>query len=194
MSDELLVRLAQLRQQTAAMQTLLRAAEAAMPRQAAGSDASGTVQVTSGPDGLPVSFRVGNDWQRRLQPEALGAAVLAAFQASVGQRMVAWSDKLATDGWQNQLDQLKAASSTTGPAPTPGNRLPDIGTPRPLDVSRRTRSRRSTGSNPSIREPVAPLSPAPTGPAGSRSPCPQPGWSPARRTRAGRPTRPPPDS
>lgn len=136
MSEELLAKLAQLQQQTAAMQTLLRDAEAAMPRQAEGSDVSGTVQVTLGADGLPASFRVDNAWERRIRPEAFGAAVQEAFQAAVGRRMAAWSDTLATDGWKNQLDQLKTTPSTTGqvPAATPAPRLPDVGTPRPLDV------------------------------------------------------------
>ncbi|MCO1578604.1 hypothetical protein M8C13_22885 [Crossiella sp. SN42] len=136
MSDELLSKLAQLQHQTAAMQALLRDAEVAMPRQAEGSDTSGTVQVTVGPDGLPASFRVHNDWARRLRAEAFGAALLEAFQAAIRQRMTTWSETLATDGWKNQLDQLKAAPGTTGrvSAPPPAHRLSDFGSPRSLDV------------------------------------------------------------
>ncbi|MBP2476627.1 hypothetical protein JOF53_005499 [Crossiella equi] len=136
MNDELMAELAQLQQQATALHTLLQDATASMPRQAEGADDSGTIRVTLGPDGLPASFRVEAGWERRLHPEAVGSAVLEAFQAATRQRMAAWSETLATDGWKAQLDRLKAVQGAAGeaPSPVPSQLRTGAAAPRPVDV------------------------------------------------------------
>ncbi|MCK2240676.1 MULTISPECIES: hypothetical protein [unclassified Crossiella] len=137
MNEQLLAQLTQLQDYATKMQTLMSSAEASAPRLAEGTDATGLVQVTVGPEGLPASFRVDNAWACRIRPEAFGSTVLEAFQAAISQRMASWSDALVSDGWKDQLDRLKAAPvDVAGPGQAPtGIRTPRAAeSPRPLDV------------------------------------------------------------
>jgi hypothetical protein len=112
------------------------------PRSAEGADGTGAVRVSIGSDGLPTSIRVEADWDRRLEPEAFGTAVVEAFQAAMGERLSEWSRTLQEDGWQTQVDRLQAdvdrkpSAATSGTIP-PAFRRP-VTNPRPRSLGELT--------------------------------------------------------
>jgi hypothetical protein len=111
MTDDLAAQFAQIQKYTAALHSLLTAAQEHTPRQSEGADESGAVRVTLDSDGLPKAFRVDNDWDRKIEPAAFGAAVVAAFQAAISDRLETWSRSLAEDGWRDRVDQLDGPSA-----------------------------------------------------------------------------------
>jgi hypothetical protein len=116
-TDDLMAQFAQMQKYTTALHNVINTAQDQAPQQSEGSDQTGTVHVTLGPDGLPVTFRVGNNWKHQITPETFGGAVFNAFQAAIGDRLTAWGDALADNGWQQRVDELKG-----GPA-----HAPDVG-------------------------------------------------------------------
>jgi hypothetical protein len=98
---------AQMQKYTAALHGLMSSAQAQAPRHAEGSNRTGSVRVTLGPDGLPESFHVDREWNRRISSDAFASGVLEAFQAAVSDRMAVWGESLAEDGWQDRVDRLK---------------------------------------------------------------------------------------
>ncbi|MBP2322851.1 DNA-binding protein YbaB [Kibdelosporangium banguiense] len=104
--DDLIKELQQLQQYAAGLQGLIANAEANAPARAEGTDSTGAVHVVLGPNGVPKSFRVEGDWERKLKPEAFGDAVVGAFQAAMDERLKAWSATLSKDDWQSKVDNL----------------------------------------------------------------------------------------
>jgi hypothetical protein len=110
---------AQMQKYTAALHGLMNSAQAQAPRHAEGSDRTGSVRVVLGPDGLPESFHIDMEWNRRITTDAFAGAVVEAFQTAVSERMAAWSESLAEDGWQDHADRLRGPQSAPegrGPA------------------------------------------------------------------------------
>ena len=123
----------------AGLSGLLARAQQHAPAQATGADSSGAIQVVLGPDGLPEQIRVGSGWQRRLDPEAFGAAVGEAFTAASADRMEIWTRQLRDEGWVADVERRRGARDdiVTEPAgaPPPAFRPPPTGgTPRSLDL------------------------------------------------------------
>ncbi|GAB3905592.1 hypothetical protein ACFQ1S_06885 [Kibdelosporangium lantanae] len=133
MTDDLAAQFAQIQKYTAALHSLMTAAQEHAPRQSAGADRSGAVQVTLGSDGLPRTFRVDNDWDRKIEPAAFGGAVVEAFQAAISDRLEAWSRSLAEDGWQDRVDQLRSPGAPTeGTIPAAFRKPVEDVVPRPI--------------------------------------------------------------
>lgn len=116
MTDDIIRDLRKIQRYAAGLQRLITDAQDKAPRSATGSDSSGAVTVTLGPDGLPNSFRVQPDWNRRVQPEAFGSAVMEAFQAAMGNRLNEWTSTLRKDDWQDRVDRLESEVERTPPA------------------------------------------------------------------------------
>jgi DNA-binding protein YbaB len=128
-SEEVLVRLRRLYQYAAALQGLMESVRASAPRAAQGNDPTGSVHVAIGPDGLPTRIRVEDGWQRRIDPETLSDAVLAAFTAATAHGMDAWSQTLERISWQSRVEDLTAEARAQGePRPVPD--VPTHGPPR----------------------------------------------------------------
>jgi hypothetical protein len=144
MTADLLADLSRIQSYAAGLQRLLEEARASSPDTARGSDRSGSVALTLGQDGLPLSLRVSPDWARKIQPPAFAGAVVEASQAALGERMAAWVSALERDGWQAKVERLQADLDTPGAASGPGTaagtippafrRAPEPVRPRPLDV------------------------------------------------------------
>ncbi|MCE7001635.1 hypothetical protein LWC34_02085 [Kibdelosporangium philippinense] len=133
MTDELAVQFAQMQKYTATLHSLMTAAQSHAPRQSAGADKSGAVRITLGPDGLPASFRVDNDWDRKITPAAFGGAVMEAFQVAINDRMETWTRALAEDGWRDRVDQVKGpATATEGRIPAAFRKPVEEVNPRPI--------------------------------------------------------------
>lgn len=114
MTDDLAAQFAQIQKYTATLHSLMTVAQEHAPRQSEGADESGAVRVILDSDGLPRTFRVDNNWDRKIDPAAFGGAVMEAFQAAISDRLEAWSRSLAEDGWRDRVDQLKGPSAPTG--------------------------------------------------------------------------------
>jgi hypothetical protein len=72
-----------------------------------GIDASGSVRVALGSDGLPETVSVDDDWTQRLRAHQFGRAVLEAAQAASDQRTARWSEAIADEGWQAEVQRLE---------------------------------------------------------------------------------------
>lgn len=111
-----------LRQRGADLQARMLGLQEAAPERIEAADRTGTVRVSLGHDGLPVSIQVGDGWQDRIRPHQLGAAVAEAAQQAMSRRAEAWSTTLEHAG-PGQGD----------PAPSPGaENLPRPSNPRSL--------------------------------------------------------------
>ena len=62
-----------------------------VPSRVDGFDTSGAISVVVGPDGLPASIHVSDDWTFRLMAERLAEAVMGAFTAAFYERLRAWT-------------------------------------------------------------------------------------------------------
>ena len=138
MTGDFIQELARIQRYAAGLLGLLNQAQAQAPRAAEGADSSGAVRVQLGPGGFPESVRVESGWERRLRPEAFGAAVGEAFQAAMGERLAAWTTTLQDAGWQRDFDRLRhgATGGSTSGGVNGGNGVP-----------------------PALRRPAAPLRP-----------------------------------
>jgi hypothetical protein len=122
------------------LQDLQRYAEetGSKPRQFEGIDASGSVRVMLGSDGLPESVSVDEDWTHRLRAHNFGRAVLEAAQAASDQRTARWSEAIAEEGWQavvQRLEERIAADMADRPPEPPSARsAPSTGGARPRDA------------------------------------------------------------
>jgi hypothetical protein len=139
-NDEIMAQFAQIQRYAAGLQGLLAEAQAMAPKRSQGADRSGAVRVTTGPDGLPVSFQVAPDWRSKVAAEAFGAAVVEACQAAIGDRLATWTNTLAEDGWQDKVERLKGGPADPAPPSQEPARIPpafrrpaDQAWPRPVD-------------------------------------------------------------
>ncbi|WP_433344203.1 hypothetical protein [Micromonospora sp. CA-111912] len=135
MSDEITDKLRRLHQRTADLTALTASVQAqAPPEEAAGTDPSGAITVTLGADGLPTRIRVGLGWQRRLQPYALGQAVLAAHENAVADGQRAWSEGFDSDSWLAEAERIETRGEQQNEADSasPMPQVPVYGQPRDL--------------------------------------------------------------
>jgi len=117
--NDLMSQLAQIQRYASGMGRLIADAQEAAPSRAEGVDRTGAVRVELGRDGVPVSFRVAQDWHAKVAPAEFCPAVMEAFQAAMATRLEAWSETLRTDGWTDRLEELKRPAETSnGQAPT----------------------------------------------------------------------------
>ncbi len=151
--EEILRDLARLRRYGSGLQNLLGELQRMAPGRSEGTDPSGAVRATLGPDGLPETIRVSPYWKEKTQSGAFGEAVTAACLAAMRQRGADWSETMRRTGWQERLDRLDteagpgdagpggagtngggtAGAGDADPVP-PAFRRPNGAAPRPLDV------------------------------------------------------------
>jgi hypothetical protein len=115
-----------LQEHASRLQQVIAEAQSSAPAHADGSDSRGAVHVRLGPDGLPRSFRVKGDWNRRVPADAFAAAVFEACMTAARERTAAWAARLEREGWQSRVDQLRdeldqtpAGAADTGAAHMP---------------------------------------------------------------------------
>lgn len=137
--DDLMQQFAQIQKYAAAVHALISEAQDRAPQQSEGSDHSKTVHVVLGHDGLPKSFRVRSDWNRRVEASAFGDAVVEACQAAIGTRLATWSAALQNDGWNTRADRLRSGLQGSAAAPERSEvpfvfrkPMPEAPRPRPL--------------------------------------------------------------
>lgn len=128
MLDDINERLRQIQQRTARLQQMTANLVGRAPDRAEGMDSTGSVLVTIGPDNVPTTIEVSANWQRHLDPEQLGPAIMEAYTAAVATRMQAWSQALE----ENPVDS-ESGSAAEIPAPPAPNPLP-TGAPSPRSL------------------------------------------------------------
>ncbi|WP_146164168.1 hypothetical protein [Pseudosporangium ferrugineum] len=113
-----------LQQQAAQLSQLAQGLAAATPQRTEGSDATGWVRVSLGPDGAPTDIRVRDGWRQRIAPEALAAAVLDANRDAVRRAMESWIDALDQQRWWRRRADVDEFAGEAGqsdlPAPPHG--------------------------------------------------------------------------
>ncbi|ROP33721.1 hypothetical protein EDD30_6757 [Couchioplanes caeruleus] len=103
MGDDMMARLVELQAKVTQFGELAAQLASAIPKQTEGSDATGSVLVVLGSDGLPDSVTVRNGWHQRLQAADLGAAIMQANGDAVRRGMTEWTNHLDdTRRWQQQ--------------------------------------------------------------------------------------------
>lgn len=117
MTDELTRNLRQLQQYAATLHGLVSDAEAQAPQRSEAKDGTGSVNVVLDAAGLPQEIQVGSDWRRRLEPDALGAAVIQAFGEAARARVAAWSQTLESGEWGQKVGLMMAADRAGAPLP-----------------------------------------------------------------------------
>ncbi|OKK15455.1 hypothetical protein AMK09_25265 [Streptomyces sp. CB02488] len=140
MNDEFIEGLRQFQQQALNLQSMMTDMQQRMPLGVEGTDAQGAVTVRLATDGLPEFIRAASDWQRRQEPEAIGAAVSEAYGAAMSQQMTAWAQAFEDSDWQGKADRLDSQSAQPEASADPAAQ-PDIPerdlryvVSRPLDV------------------------------------------------------------
>jgi hypothetical protein len=101
-------------QHASELQKTLEGIDSAMPERSEATDRSGAVRVVLGTEGLPETFRVATDWNRRIDPRSLGEAVVEACEAAMQQRLAAWAQVLEDQGLMERIrriDRLEAQTS-----------------------------------------------------------------------------------
>lgn len=122
MDEEFIRGLQQFQQHALNLQNMMTDMQNQVPQGVEGTDAQGAVTVRLASDGLPEFIRAASDWQRRQEPEAVGAAVSEAYEAAMSQQMTAWAQAIEDGNWQAKADQLDGQARQ----PTPPARQPDI--------------------------------------------------------------------
>jgi hypothetical protein len=123
-NEDLMEQFAQIQRYANGLQRLLVDAQAVAPHESKGADTSGAVTVRLGADGIPQSFRIAQDWHRRLAPETFGLAVVEACQAAIGDRLSTWTNSLTEDGWQDKVERLKGGPADPAPSKDNSARVP----------------------------------------------------------------------
>lgn len=134
--NDLAKQFAQMQNYAGALRSLIADAEAQAPQHSEGTDRSGAVRVVLGLDGLPTTFRIEADWNRRIDPTAFGATVVEAFHAAVGDRLAAWSRTLEDGGWKARTDQLTRNADNQATASVHGGSQYAFHQPTPAPQSR----------------------------------------------------------
>lgn len=122
MPDDVMQELRKIQRYAAGMGSLLARAQENAPARAAGTDSTGAVEVALGREGLPERIRVRADWRHRIDPAAFGAAVGEAFVAANAARMETWMATLREQGWEADLDRLRAEPGGPGAQVPPRRR------------------------------------------------------------------------
>ncbi|MFG2674623.1 hypothetical protein [Streptomyces sp. NPDC048445] len=139
MNDEFIEGLQQFQQHTLQLQNLMTDMQNRMAQGSEGTDAQGAVTVRLAPDGLPEFIRAATDWQRRLEPEVIGATVTEAYGVAMSQQMTAWGQAFEDANWEDKADHLGGpigqSNASDAPAAQPDIPEPDLRyvVSRPLD-------------------------------------------------------------
>ena len=118
--ESLIEDLGRLQSYAGELQRVIRAAESAAPAQASGRDASGAAEAIIDRTGMPTALRLADDWERRVDPAAVGGALVEAYQRAVQQHLTAWSEDLERSGWRydaREVDERAAAAPALFRAP-----------------------------------------------------------------------------
>ncbi|MFI0739990.1 hypothetical protein ACH4PU_18170 [Streptomyces sp. NPDC021100] len=103
----------QAREHILGIQRLMSDLREQVPREVTGSDPQGAVSVRLAVDGLPERIALVTDWQRRQAPDGLDAAVTAAYESALRERLEGWSRSLEGTDWEHRAERLDAASPFT---------------------------------------------------------------------------------
>jgi hypothetical protein len=132
-TDEMTASFTTLQSRAASLARLTDAARKLAPPSGSGTDNSGLIAVRVGQDGIPKSVRIDRRWQRRIAPEKFGAAVVAASQAAVANRLSRWARALRESGWISEFDDLDRATPVP-PAALSAMPAPPRARLRPIEV------------------------------------------------------------
>ncbi|MBC2875978.1 MULTISPECIES: hypothetical protein [Streptomyces] len=106
----------QAREHILGIQRLMSDLREQVPREVTGSDPQGAVSVRLAADGLPERIALVTDWERRQAPGALDAAVTAAYESALRERLEGWSRSMEGTDWERRAERLDAASPFTADA------------------------------------------------------------------------------
>ena len=91
---------------TAGLVNLVGTVRAMEPSGIEATDTGGAVRVRLGPDGLPGSFEIDQDWRSRLHRGSFAQAVLEACQAATERRLTDWTRRLEDPDWPEQAGRV----------------------------------------------------------------------------------------
>ncbi len=132
MIDDLLADISALHAYAASIARLVGNADEIAPQSGTGTDRSGLIRVKVDANGIPISVRIDQHWQRAIAPRKLGASIVAGSHAAVANRLRKWSRILRETGWEDEVDRLRRSKATPPPAAPPRPVEPER--TRPIDV------------------------------------------------------------
>ena len=109
MDQSIMQDLEELQRYARAFGSVLSSASRAAPAGARGADSTGRVTAGVDAEGRPTGVDIDERWSSDLAPEALGAAVLEAYQDAVSKHLGEWSDALEREGFGYQMRDFPAA-------------------------------------------------------------------------------------
>ncbi len=125
MDQSMMRDLEELQRYASAFGSVLSSASRAAPAGAKGADGTGRVTVGIDAEGRPTGVQVDERWSSDLAAEALGAAVLEAYQDAVSKHLGEWSETLEREGFGYQMRDFQ--TSTAPVEPVRGARGPTVG-------------------------------------------------------------------
>lgn len=111
MDQSMMRDLEELQRYARAFGSVLSSASKAAPAGARGADSTGRVTAGIDAEGRPTGLDIDERWSSDLAPEALGAAVLEAYQDAVSKHLGEWSDALEREGFGYQMRDFQGAAS-----------------------------------------------------------------------------------
>ncbi|TDC43820.1 hypothetical protein [Micromonospora sp. KC213] len=131
MSDEIIQKLRQLHQYTADLRSLVEQLQPRLPQATtAATDPSGVVHISVDANGIPELIHVEVGWERRVDPQHLGACVLSAYQEAASKVMQSLAEGLNVDDWRSGTEDVAARSQRPSAAGPPLPQVPVYGRPR----------------------------------------------------------------
>ena len=112
--------LEELQRYARALGSVLSSASKAAPAGARGADAAGRVTVGIDTEGRPTGVQVDERWSSDLAAEALGAAVLEAYQDAVSKHLGEWSETLESEGFGYRMRDFQTSAAPVNPFVVPG--------------------------------------------------------------------------
>jgi DNA-binding protein YbaB len=104
----------QLQQYATTLSELMAEAQTLENQAAEAVDGSGAVRVVLDTSGLPETIWVAPDWDRDLEPDSIGTAVVEAAQSASARRMEAWAEALDEQGVTRRMDELGEVDDAPG--------------------------------------------------------------------------------
>ena len=120
MDQSMMRDLEELQRYASAFGSVLSSASRAAPAGAKGADSTGRVTVDIDAEGRPTGVQVDERWSSDLAAEALGAAVLEAYQDAVSKHLGEWSESLEREGFGYQMRDFKTSAAPVNPFVVPG--------------------------------------------------------------------------